>query len=89
MALAVLKRHHPVPYMRHEHGFTVPVLDSRYREHTALVFIKRNDLRHASVVTEWTCLQEVARRITKTQVEVENGEGEEGLAHEVRSGSLY
>lgn len=52
MALAVLKRHHPVPYMRHEHGFTVPVLDSRYREHTALVFIKRNDLRHASVVTE-------------------------------------
>lgn len=60
------------------------VLESRSREHTALVFIKRNDLHHAS-----TCLQEVARRITKTQVEVENGEGEEGLAHEVRSGSLF
>lgn len=28
----------------------------------------------------------MARRITKTQVEVENGEGEEGLAHKVRSG---
>uniref|UniRef100_A0A674P1Z8 Lamin B2 n=1 Tax=Takifugu rubripes TaxID=31033 RepID=A0A674P1Z8_TAKRU len=33
--------------------------------------------------------EEVARRITKTQVEVENGEGEEGLAHEVRSGSHF
>lgn len=52
MALAVFKRHHSVPYMRHKYWFIVPVLDSRSREHTALVFIKRNDLHHASVVTE-------------------------------------
>lgn len=34
-------------------------------------------------------MQEVARRITKTEMEVENGEGEEGLAREVRSGLLF
>lgn len=33
---------------------------------------------------ERLCLQEVAKRITKSQVEVENGDGDEGLARQVR-----